>query len=381
MNLQENIQRIRQVMGLKEAYIDPKGDLVDFKQSIFDTFPEDILHTLKDNYSHYYSHNFDWNTKQAEFGDDGRGFRKWLEQNEQDEFKLNLDRIIKAVRSDMILFRRRDLAEKKMKDFEELIIPVFGKNITGRALTKFEEAAVLYANWMGDGDTLKAIEKKFEEAKNVMDSDGNIDSSKIEMSTIFTGDEINIPNFERFIEANPEYQKTFDIWSKLHKDYLDLSLKDTKAFRYPDYDGLKKLYQYLNEFKKGNLNEGYLEANMLPAIVDQIYNELEQNDIYLEHIGGKDKDHYMIRCKHPYDFELYIKLAISYDPPRPYIHTHFYDGTEKTMYEFIDTEIPEFIDYVLSNKEAFLPFDEAVAEHNQELGINSRDNQSQRMGG
>jgi hypothetical protein len=381
MNLQEDINRIKQVMGLKETYVDSDGNLADFKQSIFDTFPEDILHTLTDNYSHYYSHNFDWNTKQAEFGDDGRGFRKWLEQNEQDEFKLNLDKIIKAVRSDMILFRRRDLAEKKMNDFEALIIPVFGNNITGRALTKFEEAAILYANWMGDGDTLKAIEKKFEEAKNIMDSDGNIDSSKIEMSTIFTGNEINIPNFERFIEANPEYQKTFDIWSKLHKDYMDLSLKDTKAFRYPDYEGLKKLYQYLNEFKKISLNEGYHDVNILPAIVDQIYGVLEQNDIYLESVGGRDEDHYMIRCKDPYDFELYIKLASSYNPPRPYIHTNFYDGTETNSYEFIETEIPDFIDYVLSMKDIFLPFDKAVADHDQELRINARDKHVSRMGG
>lgn len=249
MNLQENIHRIKEVMGLKEAYIDSNGNLADFKQSIFDAFPEDILHTLEDNYSHYYSHNFDWNTKQDEFGNDGSGFGKWLDQNKQDEFILNLDRLIKSVRSDMILFRRRDLAEKKMKNFEELIIPVFGKNITGRALTKFEEAAILYANWMGDGDTLKEIERKFEEAKNVMDSDGNIDSSKIEMSTIFTGNEVNIPNFERFIEANPEYQKSFDIWSKLHKDDLDLSLKDTNADGYPDYAELKKLYQYLSKLK------------------------------------------------------------------------------------------------------------------------------------
>jgi hypothetical protein len=129
------------------------------------------------------------------------------------------------------------------------------------------------------------------------------------------------------------------------------------------------------------INEGHPEVSMLPGIVDQIYDALEQNDIYLEHVGTKDKDHYMIRCKHPYDFELYIKLALSYNPPRPYIHTYFYDGAEKTMLEFVEEELPDFIDYVLSNKEVFLPFDEAVAEHNQELGINARDGQNQRMGG
>lgn len=126
------------------------------------------------------------------------------------------------------------------------------------------------------------------------------------------------------------------------------------------------------------INEGHPEVSMLPGIVDQIYDALEQNNIYLEHVGTKDKDHYMIRCKHPYDFELHIKLNAS---SQPYIHTYFYDGVENSHLEFIESEIPDFVDYVLSKKDVFLPFDEAVAEHNQELNINARDNQNQRMGG
>lgn len=131
------------------------------------------------------------------------------------------------------------------------------------------------------------------------------------------------------------------------------------------------------------INEGYSEVNMLPGIVDQIYDVLEQNDIYLENVGGGNEDHYMIRCKHPYDFELYIKL--SYVTSKLYIHTFFYDGAVENndveFVEFLENEIPDFIDYVLSKKDVFLPFDEAVAEHNQELNINARDNQNQRMGG
>jgi hypothetical protein len=118
--------------------------------------------------------------------------------------------------------------------------------------------------------------------------------------------------------------------------------------------------------KMMGLNEGYHGINMLPAIVDQIYGVLEQNDIYLESAGGRDEDHYMIRCKDPYDFELYIKLASSYDPPRPYIHINFYDGAETNRYEFVEKEIPDFIDYVLSLKDIFLPFDKAMADHDQE---------------
>ena len=142
------------------------------------------------------------------------------------------------------------------------------------------------------------------------------------------------------------------------------------------------LQENINRIKQVmGLNEGYSDVNILPAIVDQIYGVLEQNDIYLESVGGRDEDHYMIRCKDPYDFELYIKLASSYDPPRPYIHINFYDGAETNRYEFVEKEIPDFIDYVLSLKDIFLPFDKAVADHDQESRINARDNQISRMGG
>lgn len=142
------------------------------------------------------------------------------------------------------------------------------------------------------------------------------------------------------------------------------------------------LQENINRIKQVmGIKEGYSDVDILPGIVDQIYNELEQNDIYLENVGGNDKDHYMIRCKHPYDFELYIKLALTYTPPRPYIHTHFYDGKENNRLEFVEDEFPDFIDYVLSMKDIFIPFDEAVAEHDQELRINARDTQTLQMGG
>ncbi len=142
------------------------------------------------------------------------------------------------------------------------------------------------------------------------------------------------------------------------------------------------LQENINRIKQVmGIKEGYFDSNILPAIVDQIYDTLEQNDIYLERVGGRDEDHYIIRCKDPYDFELYIKIASSYTPPRPYIHTNFYDGTETTYYEFIETEIPDFIDYVLSMKDIFLPFDKAVADHDQESRINARDKHISRMGG
>ena len=191
------------------------------------------------------------------------------------------------------------------------------------------------------------------------------------------------------LEADPEYPAEYrynpddDVYFIFVSDdthYFFVSPNSYENIKDAEEDSYDmNLQENIQRIKKiMGINEGYPEVNMLPGIVDQIYDALEQNDIYLENVGGRDKDHYMIRCKHPYDFELHIKLNAS---SQPYIHTHFYDGVENTHLEFIESEIPDFIDYVLSNKEVFLPFDEAVAEHNQELGINARDNQNQRMGG
>ena len=241
---------------LIEASIDANGNLVDFADNIFDNFPEDILKTLEDSYSHIYAHNYDWNSKQDEYiinGEfDGAGFRKWREQNEQDEFIKNLGKIISAVRSDMILFKRRELADKKVKEFESLILPVFGKHITGRALSEFEAAALMWVGYMDDPATQqKKIEQAMQDAKNIIDGEGNIDSTKITPSTMFPGGEVNLPEFERFIEKNPEYQKTFDIWHKLFMEDINLTLQDTKAFRVVDYNMLAPLYKFLMDFRNG----------------------------------------------------------------------------------------------------------------------------------
>jgi len=229
------------------AFVDSGGNLSDIRPNIFDNFPENILKTLESNYFHFYDMNFDWNEKMAEFGSDVAAFNKWREENAQNGFLKNLDKVIAAVRSDLILKRRRALAERKLKEFEELIIPVFGKHITGRALTKFEEAAIMFSE-----ATPESIQKAFEDAKNLIDSEGNIDSSKMEKSHIFNGNDINIPNFERFVEANPEYQKTYDIWRKLFFADSKLMMTDTKAIHIISYEELKRLYDFLLKFKNNN---------------------------------------------------------------------------------------------------------------------------------
>jgi hypothetical protein len=237
---------------LREAKVDASGNLKDLESDIFDEFPEDVLKTLEDEYGHMYGRNFDWNSKSREFTSsdpnrayDAPAFNKWIEKNNQDDFLKNIDKIKAAVRSDLLVKKRRQLAEMKLKEFEELLIPVFGKHITGPALTKFEEAIIMdpYA-------TYENIQRGFEEAKSIIDKYGNIDSSKIEKSNIFTGGDINIPNFERFIEKNPEYQKTFDMWNKLHDEYMELYMKRLNAFRGYSYEPLRKLYDFLIDYRK-----------------------------------------------------------------------------------------------------------------------------------
>ena len=250
--LNEQITRMRKVMGLNEATVDSSGNLMGLESNIFDEFPDEILKTLEDEYGHIYAHNFDWNSKSREFTSDdpnkaydAPAFNKWVEKNKQVEFLKNLDKIISAIRSDLLLKKRIKLAEMKLKAFEELIIPVFGKHITGDVLTKFEESVLM------DFDaTPESIRRGFEEAKNIIDQYGNIDSSKIEKSMLFTGGDINIPNFERFVEANPEYRKTFDSWSRLHDAYSDLYMTKLNAFRGYTYKPLRDLYDYLIMYKK-----------------------------------------------------------------------------------------------------------------------------------
>lgn len=250
--LNEQITRIKSIMGLDEAVIGVDGQLSGVESDIFDEFPDDVLKTLEDEYGNLYKHNFDWNSKSDEFrrsdGFDSVGFSLWRNRNKQSEFMKNLDKIISAVRSDLLLMKRTDLLKRKLDAFEELIKPVFGKHITGDVLTKFEESVI-----MDPDATIESIERGFAEAKNIIDQYGNIDSSKLEKSTLFTGGDINIPNFERFVAANPEYKKTFDIWDKLHDDYLDLYLTRKNAFRGYSYDPLRRLYDYLIKYKKDNI--------------------------------------------------------------------------------------------------------------------------------
>ncbi len=257
MNLQEQISRIKSMMGLTEMKIDDSGNLQDFEENIFDEFPEEVLKTLEENYLSYIM-NFDWNKVQDSFIDgdkfDSEGFGRWIENHKQSQLKKNINKIISIVRRDMILIKRRKYSEQALRKFEELLLSVFGSDIKGEALSEFEAAALLYAGFMDDVDTqIEKIEQAFRDAKKIVDDNGDIDYSKITKSTLFDGEHMSYPKFERFIEKNPQYKRTYNIWKKLHDKYFNDSY-ETRLVAYYEYsikfEQLYRLYKFLIQLKK-----------------------------------------------------------------------------------------------------------------------------------
>lgn len=215
----------------------------------FNSFPNDILKTLENEYGHEYLNNFDWNSKQDEFiinGEfDGKGFREWLNLNKKEEFIKNLDKIISKVRQDLILLIKERNADKVLKEFEKLIVPVLGNSILTEPLSKFMEFALLNLH------TIKELEQAYIEAKNIIDNDGSLNYGKITPSSIFIGDGINLPNFERFVTKNPEYKGVFNDWKKMFDKSMELSSTDLNAFRNSTpYVEIKKLYDFLIDFRR-----------------------------------------------------------------------------------------------------------------------------------
>lgn len=213
----------------------------------FEEFPKDILKTLKDEYGHYYMMNFDWNKKQDEYKNNPKQFQSWLKQNESEEFIKNLDTLIRKTREDLITKRKQINAKKALKDFEELIIPVLGNEVLVEPLTEFMAHALMNLH------SIKEIEQAFQEAKNVIDKNGEIDSSKINKSNLFSGNDlsINLPNFERFVQKNPNFKPTFNKWKEMFDMDFELSIKQLNARRNSTpYNKIKNVYNFLMEYRK-----------------------------------------------------------------------------------------------------------------------------------
>ncbi len=222
----------------------------------FEDFPEDVLKTLDEEYARYYQHNFDWNSKQDEFEDNPEGFRSWMENNKQESFIENLDLLITKTREDLINKIRDKNANTALENFEELIKPTLGNEVLVQPLSKYMEKIMLFTgSGMGGYDslspeqTIKAMEKAFQDAKNIIEPDGSINQEKIDQSEIFVGGDISVPGFERFAKNNPEYQGVFNDWKKL----LDIALfpKELNAYRdTTSYERIRKLYDFLMDYRK-----------------------------------------------------------------------------------------------------------------------------------
>lgn len=211
----------------------------------FDEFPKDVLETLENEYGHYYLHNFDWN-EMADSFETNEEFNAWLENNKKEEFIKNLDLIIKKATQDMITIKKQDIIEKKLEYFEELIKPTLGSEVLGKHLTKFQEDVIMNPNV-----TIEDIEKAYKSSQGVLDEDGSINQDKVTMSEYFDGDGINLPNFERFVEENPEFQGVFNDWKKLFDKNMKMSLVELNAFRNSTpIDKIRNMRDFLINYKK-----------------------------------------------------------------------------------------------------------------------------------
>lgn len=218
-----------------------KTTLLEFTNENIDNLPDNIRSTLEE-YRHIYVPKFDWNKMMDKYKNK---FNRWLEQHEKRGFEENIDTLITKVRQDLILLKKRKLAEKALKKFEELIIHVLGNKILIKPLSKFEVDALLHIH------DIDELNKAFAKAKDIIDEYGDIEKSKIETSEFFDGDIISLPNFQRFVEENPDFKGVFEDWKKLFNRTIDLSLEELNAFRSSTaYDDIKNLYNYLIKVKK-----------------------------------------------------------------------------------------------------------------------------------
>lgn len=201
-------------------------------------FPDKIQKLLS-SYDSFYVPEYDWNNKTEEFKDIKGGFSRWLQNHENEGLSKNLKKVIRAVRQDLILLKRRRNIEKILYDFEDLIKPALSKEALVPALSKYMEVAFFFRH------DIKELERAHREAKNIFDEEGSIDTSKIEMSEIFTGGDISLPGFEKFANENPEYKGVFNDWKKLFDEDIKLSSQETNSFNIHSYEDLKYLYDFL----------------------------------------------------------------------------------------------------------------------------------------
>ena len=226
--------------------------------------------------------DFNWNNESKR-----ENFREWLKEFEEKQFSENLDKVIGYVKSDIELIKKRKIAKLKLEAFEELIIPTLGNEVLVPKLSAYEKLVL-----MNPSATIESIEQGFKEAKNIIDEDGSINQLKITPSNLFEEDYINLPNFERFIQKNPEYTGVFNDWKKLFNEDIELSSKDTYAYRYPSLEQLEKLHSELLSLKNNKkTNMRYAGGGNTDWDVDR-YREVERKMFELKKQGKVDSLEY-----------------------------------------------------------------------------------------
>lgn len=247
----------------------------------FNSLPAHIREILLEEYREFFVPNFDWNSTQDKFKNNQRGFTEWIKENRIIGFDNNLDILITKLREDLIHIRRSKIADKALEYFEDLVKPTLGDEVLVGPLSKFAEIALLGSH------TIRELDGAFAEAKNIINSDGSIDQLKITQSKIFIGDDISLPNFERFVQKNPEYQGVFDDWKKLFDRTIELSIKGLNAYRNSTpYDTIKEVYDYLIKYRKENKQTSkvktfntFIDEKLDQSEIDEFLDRISKNGI------------------------------------------------------------------------------------------------------
>lgn len=232
-----------------------------------DALSEKSKKTIDSNYNREFGiYDFDFNKESKR-----ENYFEWFTKFKNEQFKKNLKKGINAVSEDIDLLEKRKQSDKKLKDFEELILPTLGNDVKNPSLSEYQEMV-----FMNPYATEEELRKALSDT-SIFNEDGSINKAKITESEFFNEEGINLPSFERFAEKNPEYKGVFDSWKKMLDENMALHNKETNAFRYPSIADLKELKEELSNLHKTNYATGGsikpYDANMEGDSADMIFDD------------------------------------------------------------------------------------------------------------
>jgi DNA polymerase III sliding clamp (beta) subunit (PCNA family) len=237
------------VMGGKASKVDA-NELKMNNGGYLSNLSEESSKLIDSNYnSDFGFYDFDYN-KESQRED----YFDWLNNFMDSQFQKNLNYVISLIDEDIELLEKREESEKKLQDFEELILPTLGDDVKNPALTKYQEIILMNPDAF-DSYNLKETQKALSD-KGIFNEDGSINEQKISYSKLFDEEGINLPAFEDFVEKNPEFQGVFNHWKKLFDESMRLSIQSTHAFRYPSIDDLKMLKEELSNLDQKKYADG-----------------------------------------------------------------------------------------------------------------------------